>query len=258
MPETNMSTGAVPVDRNTVEVTLNSRFGVGAQIDRVDAKIGKLYDEIAELASSRGHLLDNVQKWAAESDSAMTKRLRRGRIRRGLREARYLLTGSRAPSGKLKSLRLLKTFEYLYKACSKAGFHGVELTELGIAEKVGCSERHVRTILGLLDTTYHVLTRVPRPGQPTRYAIVLPESEPFRKMLLTTNEVRAKRTQRDATREASQLDLEPARAPGLERFHHGYEVPTKCLIRLRKDAILASAPRKSKTQKARKFLKMPI
>jgi DNA-binding MarR family transcriptional regulator len=202
----------------------NHRFGALEQLNRIDARIDEHQRQIDELSQARGHLYENVEKWATESDESMTKRLRANLTRKGLREVRYRIENSRCKITIARSLTL-RVFEKLYELCRRAGFAGVKLGEQDLADTLGCSGRQLRRILRKLDDQ-GLIVRIPSPGDCYRYAIRVPECEAYHGILATTLDLRVKRLQAQSKVEANTLGLEPARSMALERFHDpGYQLP---------------------------------
>jgi hypothetical protein len=175
--------------------TSSPAFGPPSQVERLDALI-------EELSLARGHILDNLKKWADESDEQMTKRLRRNRLRLGGREARFRLTGCRNQSAKYGTLAS-RVLDFMSKRCKGRGFRFTEIPEAEIAKAVDRSPRHVRRILSDLDDRFRQLIRVERPGRPNAYAISLPESKAYQAIVMTTFDLHVDRLREAAAEEVT-------------------------------------------------------
>jgi predicted nucleic acid-binding Zn-ribbon protein len=192
------------------------------------AQITKLEQIIDDACCARGHILDNVEKWASQSDDAMTVRLRRTYTRQALRETRYRLTGSRGKprnedEAEKRATSTSRVFDFIVKTCSEGGlvnahgyakaglgYHVRSLSEEQIASATGVSPRHIRRILDDLDEKHKLIVRVRRSGKTTLYGVSLPETGAYQDALLTTFEVRTPRLQKAVAQEAIAIMMEGA------------------------------------------------
>jgi len=198
------------------------------------ARIGQIDAQIAELHLKKKRITANAEEWETETDEAMTARLHRSRTRRGMREARYRLNDEKQKPVKLEDENLeFRVFTLIYEQWKESGT-GVDGVPLGledIADKLGCSDRHLKRVIGYLDRQLGLVVRIP--GKPNRYAVSLPETHLHREAMMDTFAAHAERLQSAALIEAGQPNLELARMRGLERFQaDDYTLPDGCWARL--------------------------
>lgn len=165
-------------------MTKKPRFGVDAQIERL-REMAKQHEKAAcEAHKDVERILASIERRRNEPEDVVSKNLRRYRSVKGMREVRYRLTGERRKSATQEGLAY-RAFEYIAKEWkrSRAGFDGVPISVRQLKNHLGVSERQVYRILDSLDGEHEVLIHLKRPGDVTRYALTLPETDAYFEML---------------------------------------------------------------------------
>lgn len=181
-------------------------FDTQSQIDELHAKIDAArVAHVVPLEMRLKHLLANQDKIAGETGMEAYRRLRRYRIREGMREVRYRLTGKRSKTaGKISARNklLLAAIEVIWNDCDvfdkplsfveelwRSGSPGVELSVKRLAASIKRSPTQARQVLRALERRGWIL-RYEVPGKKCRFTVTLPLAQPYIDKLEEAMEVR--------------------------------------------------------------------
>lgn len=150
------------------------RFGKRAQRERLEAEIAQRQKRLDQLDAS-------AEVLKSKSEDELAKHLATMRLKTGLREIRWTLTGERnkAKAEECESSSY-RVFMYIHRKWNESGRVPVAIGRRELSAHAARSTKQITRILEELDFEHDFIRRSPQAGDTTLFEVHIPETERYR------------------------------------------------------------------------------